>query len=34
VEIYGTVEHFRDRTQKAIIEAALIAHAKACILRD
>ena len=27
-------EHFRDRTQKEIIEAALIAHAKACALRD
>jgi len=27
-------EHFRDKTQKEIIEAALIAHAKACTLRD
>ena len=28
------VEHFRDKSQKEIIEAALIAHAKACTLRD
>ncbi len=28
------VEHFRDKTQKEIIEAALMAYAKACALRD
>ena len=28
------MEHFRDKSQKEIIEAALIAHAKACTLRD
>ena len=28
------VEYFRDKSQKEIIEAALIAHAKVCALRD
>lgn len=28
------VEQFRDKSQKAIIEAALLAYATTCILRD
>ncbi|MHB1268482.1 MAG: hypothetical protein ACYCY2_12935 [Acidithiobacillus ferriphilus] len=28
------MEHFRDKSQKAIVKAALMAHAKACTLRD